>query len=119
MVDYERKVDEARAAGVEPPPITSLFQSNNQQNETKHNSQTQSIPGIDQLPSGMRKPTKWEEMTAHEREVEVQSYQAGIAHRQMYAEAAVPYIKEQDDARSRRRETLTRWLGGTVARWIT
>lgn len=121
MLDYERQVAEARAAGVEPPPITSLFspEARNTTEQSGANLQSaHAIPEIDQLPQGMKKPAKWDELTPHEREVEIQSYKAERAQQKMYAEQAAPFLKKYKGGQSEGKEKSGSSFGETLGRWL-
>jgi hypothetical protein len=117
MLDYERRVEEARAAGIEPPPVTSLFNP-----DAKSISEAEgkvAIPGGEQLPAGYTPSRSLEGLTPHERELEIQSIKAELAQQKLYAEEASPYLKSQEDARSKRQQKAVSWLGETIGKWIT
>lgn len=114
MLDYERRVDEARAAGVEPPPIQSLFNTDARPIPGKG-----AVPGEEELPAGYQPSKSLEGLTPHERELEIQSIKADLAQKQLYAEEAAPYLKTQQDARLKRQQQAISWFGETIGRWIT
>ena len=122
MLDYERRVEEARAAGVEPPPITSLF-SPDAKPIPHNNSNTRPgeviIPGDEQLPPGYTPSKPLEELTPHERELEIRSIKAEIEQQKLYVDEASPFLKKQEETREKRREKMISWFGETVGRWIT
>ncbi|KAL1998577.1 hypothetical protein VTN02DRAFT_5937 [Thermoascus thermophilus] len=106
MLDYERQVDEAHARGVEPPPLTSLFDP------------TAQTPGAE-LPPGWKPSKPLDELTPHERELELRAHQAQLEQQRRYAEEASPFMRSQEEARRKRQEKAIRWFGETVGKWIT
>jgi hypothetical protein len=116
MLDYESRVAEARAAGQEPPPITSLFNPNA---NPVLPSDDKVIPGVEQLPEGIKLPETLNKLSPHERELEIQSMKAELEQRKMYSEEAAPYIKAQQDAQMKRQERAKSWFGETIGKWIT
>jgi hypothetical protein len=117
MLDYERRVEEARAAGLEPPPITSLFNPNAKP-VPRNDSDKLVIPGSEQLPPGFKPSKPWEDLTPHERELEIRSFKAEMEQKKVYADVASPFLKKQDEARSKRQEKMVSWFGETVGRWL-
>ncbi|KAL1966645.1 hypothetical protein VTN77DRAFT_4056 [Rasamsonia byssochlamydoides] len=121
MLDFERRVEEARAAGVEPPPITSLFNPDAKpipQNESTRPGEIV-IPGGEELPPGATPSKPLEELTPHERELEIRSIKAEMEQKKRYAEEASPYLKKQEEARLKRQEKAISWFGETIGKWIT
>lgn len=122
MLDFERRVEEARAAGVEPPPITSLFNPDAKlipQNDSNTRPGELVIPGGEQLPPGSKPSKPLEELTPHERELEIRSIKAEMEQQKRYAEEASPYLKKQEEARLKRQEKAIKWFGETIGKWIT
>ncbi|KAE8354006.1 hypothetical protein BDV28DRAFT_132053 [Aspergillus coremiiformis] len=121
MLNYEKQVEEARAAGQEPPPLTSLFnpQENPQERKADRTPGSLEIPGGEAIPSGFKPSKPLEELTPHERELEIRSHYAQLDQQKIYAQEASPFMKSQDDARQKRREKAVGWLGETVGKWVT
>ncbi|KAH8700883.1 hypothetical protein BGW36DRAFT_375181 [Talaromyces proteolyticus] len=117
MLDYERRVAEARAAGDEPPPITSLFSPTS---TPVPMSQDDNItPGGEQLPAGFTPPNSLKGLTPHERELEIRSINADLQQKRMYVDEASPYLQMQQEARNKRQEKAKSWFGETIGKWIT
>lgn len=123
MLDYEKKVEQAREAGLEPPPITSLF---NPQAQTATAPAQQSskdkavvIPGGESIPPGFKPSKPLDQLTPHERELEIRAHNSQLEQRKLYMQEASPFIKTQEDARLKRQEKFTSWFGETIGRWIT
>ncbi|KAJ9216792.1 hypothetical protein DTO166G4_1638 [Paecilomyces variotii] len=123
MLDYERRVEEAQAAGFEPPPITSLFNPDAAPIPQKLPQDAKSteveIPGVDKLPDGFKPSKPLEQLTPHERELEVQAHKASLEQQRKYAEEASPFMKSQETARQKRQEKAISWFGETIGKWIT
>jgi hypothetical protein len=123
MLDYETKVEEAKAAGLEPPPITSLF--NPQAKPLSHSvstSNTIEAPGDEQLPENLKDPklrSSLKEMTPHEREVEIQALKAKFANKHMYEHEVSDLLSKEDAARAIRREKMNGWFGEAIGSWLT
>ncbi|KAB8227080.1 uncharacterized protein BDW43DRAFT_21097 [Aspergillus alliaceus] len=121
MLDYEKQVEEARAAGQEPPPLTSLFNPKARSQQQKAESTTGSleIPGGEAIPSGFKPSKPLEQLTPHERELEIRAHYAQLEQQKIYAQEASPFLKTHDDARQKRREKAVSWFGETVGKWVT
>ncbi|CEN61321.1 hypothetical protein ASPCAL07977 [Aspergillus calidoustus] len=120
MLEYENRVKEAEAAGLEPPPLTSLFNPGAETvKHTEKGSTTVEIPGGQAVPAGFHPVKPWEQLTPHERELELKSHYAELESERVYVEATAPYVKAQDEARAKRREKAVSWFGETVGKWIT
>ena len=123
MLDYETKVEEAKTAGQQPPPITSLF--NPQAKPSPHSisaANTIEAPGGEQLPANLKDPklrTSLKEMTPHEREVEIQALKAKFANKHMYEQEVSGLLNKEDAARAKRREKMNGWFGETIGSWLT
>jgi hypothetical protein len=117
MLDYERRVDEARASGVEPPPLKSLF--NPDARPVPGPDGEVAVPGVEELPAGCQPSKSLEGLTPHERELEIQSMKAELAQKRLYAEEASPYLKTHLDARLKRQQKAVSWFGETIGKWIT
>jgi hypothetical protein len=116
MLDYENRVAEARAAGQEPPPITSLF---NPDAKPVSPSDQKVIPGVEQLPEGIKLPEKLDKLSPHERELEIQSMKAELEQKKVYSEEAAPFIKAQQEAQAKRQQKAKSWFGETIGKYIT
>ncbi|KAL3446551.1 hypothetical protein BJX65DRAFT_279375 [Aspergillus insuetus] len=120
MLEYENRVKEAEAAGLEPPPLTSLFSPGAETvKHTEKGSAAVEIPGGQAVPVGFHPSKPWEQLTPHERELELKSHYAELESERGYVEATAPYVKAQDEARAKRREKAVSWFGETVGKWIT
>ncbi|KAF9888324.1 hypothetical protein FE257_008757 [Aspergillus nanangensis] len=122
MLDYETQVEEARAAGVEPPPLTSLF---NPQAKLQPAGKAETtpgdleIPGGESIPAGFKPSKPLEQLTPHERELEIRAHNTSLEARKVYAQEASPFLKTHDDARQKRQEKAVSWFGETIGRWVT
>lgn len=123
MLDYEKRVEEAKAAGVEPPPLTSLFQPEKTArpqgavaNKSKRGLE---IPGGEPLPAGFKPSKPLEKLTPHERELEIRAHNAQLEQQKLYVQEASPFMKSQEDARSKRREKAVSWFGETIGKWVS
>lgn len=121
MLDYEKRVESAQAAGLEPPPLTSLFDPEAKSRVEKPGGKAEAveIPGGEQIPAGFKPSKDLEKLTPHERELEIRVHKAQLDQQNVYVEKASPFMKDQDNARQKRREMASNWFGETVARWIT
>jgi hypothetical protein len=124
MLDYETRVEEARAAGLEPPPPRSLFNpeaktiSQSPASSPGGSDATMWIPGGEQLPPSM-KPTKpLKDLTPHERELEVRALKQRMAQRQIYMREVANTLESEEEAKAKRREKLSGWFGPTIAKWL-
>ena len=121
MLDFEKRVEEAKAAGIDPPPITSLFKPEAKSHVEKPEGKSGplEIAGDETIPAGFKPSKDLEKLTPHERELEIQVHKANMAQHDVYVEKAAPFMKSQEDARMKRREKATGWFGETVGRWFT
>jgi hypothetical protein len=124
MLDYETRVKEARAAGLEPPPPRSLFNpeaetiSQSPESSSGVSDTTTGIPGGEQLPPGI-KPTKpLKDLTPHERELEVRRIKQKMAQSQIYMREVANTLKSEEEAKAKRRQKLSGWFGPTIAKWL-
>ncbi|KAL5338399.1 hypothetical protein BJX70DRAFT_366940 [Aspergillus crustosus] len=129
MLDYEKKVEEAREADRPPPPLTSLF---NPQAETvqrvsadpsqpagQKSSELIEIPGGKPIPKDFKFSKPIDKLTPHERELELQVYYQKKKFHQAEQEAAGVRARPLDEYKDRRREKLIGWFGETVGDWIS
>ncbi|KAJ5574376.1 uncharacterized protein N7459_008803 [Penicillium hispanicum] len=123
MLDYEKRVEEAKAAGKEPPPLTSLFHPENTAKApavTGDKPQfTVEIPGGESIPAGFKPSKPLNKLTPHERELEIRAHNAQLEQQKVYLQEASPFMKTQDDAREKRREKAVSWFGETIGRWMS
>ncbi|KAK1145336.1 hypothetical protein N8T08_004211 [Aspergillus melleus] len=119
MISYEKQVEEFKAAGQAPPPITSLFNPQATQQKFEANADALEIPGGEAIPAGFKPSKPLEKLSPHERELEIRSHYAQMEQQKLYAQEASPFVKAQDDARNKRREKAVSWFGETVGKWIT
>lgn len=122
MLDFERKVKEAKEAGLEPPPIMSLFQPERPPQAPatdKQGQPTLEIPGGEAIPAGFKPSKPLRQLSPHEREVEIRAHNAQIEQQKLYVDEASPFIKTQGDAREKRRERAVGWFGETIGNWVS
>lgn len=123
MLDYEKRVEEAKAAGVEPPPLASLFQpEKTPQPQGVVGSKSKpalEIPGGEPIPAGFKPSKPLEKLTPHERELEIRAHNAQLEQQKLYVQEASPFMKSQEDARSKRREKAVSWFGETIGKWVS
>lgn len=124
MLDYENQVAEARAAGRDPPPITSLFNPKAEPIPATTAYQQQAdqqivIPGGEQLPEGVTLPSSLSKLSPHERELEIRSIKADIEQKKIYSQEAEPFLKAQQESHEKRQEKAKSWFGETIGKWIT
>ncbi|KAJ5649457.1 uncharacterized protein N7484_003180 [Penicillium longicatenatum] len=122
MLDYEKRVEEAKAAGAELPPIQSLFNPEATNSSSTTDKKTQAvieIPGGESIPAGFKPSKPLQKLTPHERELEIRAYNAHLEQQKLYAEEASPYMKTQSDARSKRQEKAISWFGETIGKWVS
>lgn len=121
MLDYEKRVEEAKAAGVEPPPLMSLFQPERTTKAVvgKKSKAGLEIPGGEPIPAGFKPSKPLEKLTPHERELEIRAHNAQLEQQKLYVQEASPFIKRQEDARSKRREKAVSWFGETIGKWVS
>ncbi|RAL11324.1 uncharacterized protein BO97DRAFT_370757 [Aspergillus homomorphus CBS 101889] len=120
MLDYENRVKEAQKAGLEPPPLTSLFNPQAPpQPKSAAPAQNLEIPGGEAIPTALKPSRPLEKLTPHERELEIRAHNAQMEQQKLYVQEATPFMKTQEEARSKRREKATSWLGETIGRWVT
>ncbi|KAK2767660.1 hypothetical protein FQN54_003818 [Arachnomyces sp. PD_36] len=124
MLDYETRVEEAKAAGLEPPPMTSLF--NPQAKPTPHPSSPSDstmVPGSSAEDLAQIKDPKlkaaWKDLSPHEREVEVQAIKAKFQNQHMYEKEVSGLMNKEDAAREKRRRKMVGWFGETLGSWLT
>lgn len=121
MLDFEKRVEDARAAGQEPPPIKSLFNpgAETRQEKLDRKAGPVDVPGDEPIPAGFHPSKEFNELSPHERELEIRAYKAHVDQHQVYVDKASPFVRGQEVAREKRREKASGWLGETVAKWIT
>ncbi|KAJ5137643.1 hypothetical protein N7526_003876 [Penicillium atrosanguineum] len=125
MLDYEKRVDEAKAAGTEIPPVTSLFypekgpQRPSQEQIPEGSKAKVVIPGDEPVPEGFRPSKPLWQLTPHERELEIRSHNAQLEQQKLYFEEASPFVKAQEDTRTKRQEKAVSWFGETIGKWVS
>ncbi|CAG7993552.1 unnamed protein product [Penicillium salamii] len=117
MLDYEKRIEEAKSAGLEPPPLASLFHPEKQ--STVQQSQGIEIPGGEAIPAGFKPSKPLQKLTPHERELEIRAHNAQLEQQRLYVEEATPFMKSQDDARQKRQEKAVSWFGETLGKWMS
>ncbi|EGD98668.1 hypothetical protein TESG_06148 [Trichophyton tonsurans CBS 112818] len=121
MLDYERRVAEAKEAGREPPHPKSLFKSEAEIAASEQPGRPDDeclIPGGEGLPAGAKPYKPLKEMTPHERELEVQSLKQQMAQRDVYMKEVAPVLKAEEEAKNKRREKFSSWFGETIGSWL-
>lgn len=124
MLDYEARVAEAKAAGTEPPPLKSLFNPKTESTPTPSEGDkvrpdgSVFVPGGLQIPEGMKTAKPLQDLTPHERELEVMALRQQAVQRDMYMAEVAPLVKADEEAKAKRRATFTNWFGETVGKWL-
>ncbi|KAK2839188.1 hypothetical protein FQN49_006387 [Arthroderma sp. PD_2] len=121
MLDYERRVAEAKAEGRDPPNPKSLFKSEAEiaaLPDTKQSGGEYIIPGTEDLPEGHSSYKPLKDMTPHERELEVYSLKQQMAQRDIYLKEVSPVLRAEHDAKNKRREKFVGWFGETIGNWL-
>ncbi|PGH28101.1 hypothetical protein AJ80_00359 [Polytolypa hystricis UAMH7299] len=128
MLDYEKRVEEAKAAGQQPPPPQSLFNPNfkpapkptTEQSETSTSSSSDAleIPGVDQVPQGVKFQKPLKDLTPHERELEIQVVKQKMQQQQVYYREVSGMLNAEDLAKEKRRQKFAGWFGETVGNWL-
>ncbi|KAM5465904.1 hypothetical protein MauCBS54593_006151 [Microsporum audouinii] len=121
MLDYERRVAEAKAEGREPPHPKSLFKSEAEiatSLDTRQPDDECAIPGGEVLPAGSKPYKPLKDMTPHERELEVQSLKQQMVQREIYMKEVTPVLRAEEAAKMKRREKFTSWFGETIGNWL-
>ncbi|KAK2787303.1 hypothetical protein FQN53_005462 [Emmonsiellopsis sp. PD_33] len=128
MLDYEKRADEAKAAGLEPPPPQSLFKRTIQPTPTPAPTPTTTdaqpkssgfeLPGGERVPPNLQLPKSLKNMTPHEREVELQVLRQKQVQQGIYMNEVGGMLKAEDEAKKKRREKLGEWFGPTIAKWL-
>jgi hypothetical protein len=120
MLDYEKRAEEARKAGQEPPPLTSLFNPQAEAQQTPANAPgALEIPGGETIPTGLKPSKPLAQLTPHERELEIRAHNAQLEQQKLYVQEASPFMQTHEDARQKRREKAVSWFGETIGRWVT
>lgn len=119
MLDYEKRVEEAKAANVEPPPLTSLFNPDKPSHIEGVAGTKVEIPGGEAPPPGFKPSKPLIKLTPHERELEIRSHNASLEQQKQYAEDATPFMKSHADARTKRQEKAVSWFGETIGKWMS
>ncbi|KAJ5676235.1 hypothetical protein N7462_009132 [Penicillium macrosclerotiorum] len=119
MLDYEKEVAEAKAAGLEVPPITSLFHPGKPSPSQEPGNKQLEIPGGEAIPEGFKPSKPLAKLTPHERELEIRAHNAQLEQQKLYVQEASPFMKSQGDARDKRREKAVSWFGETIGKWVS
>lgn len=120
MLDYENQVEEAKEAGREPPPLTSLFNSQAKPVEPASVGPAElEIPGGEPIPEGFKPSKSLDRLTPHERELELRAHYANLEQQKAYMEDLSSVFRTNDEGKDKRREKLVSWFGETVGNWMT
>ncbi|KAL4926564.1 uncharacterized protein BDV17DRAFT_269057 [Aspergillus undulatus] len=120
MIDYEKRVEEAKEAGLEPPPLTSLFNPQAKPTEpVTVGAAKLVIPGGEPIPEGFTPSKPLESLSPHERELEVRSYYQRLEDQKAFVQGYSSVIQTHDEGKEKRREKLVSWFGETVGNWMT
>ncbi|KAL4960211.1 uncharacterized protein BDV14DRAFT_183168 [Aspergillus stella-maris] len=120
MMDYEKRVEEAREAGQEPPPLKSLFNPQAKPIEPANiGPQELEIPGGEAIPEGFKPSKSLDQLTPHERELELRTHYARIEEGKILTQEFSPVMRTHDEGLEKRREKLVGWFGETVGNWMT
>ncbi|KAJ5103268.1 hypothetical protein N7532_003797 [Penicillium argentinense] len=117
MLDYERRVEAAKAAGTEPPPLMSLFDPKKAPQPAGKRSDLD-IPGGEAIPEGFKPSKPLHHLTPHERELEIRAHYAQLEQHKMYVAEAEPFMKSHEESRAKRKEKVTSWLGEGIGKWL-
>ncbi|KAL4780713.1 hypothetical protein BJX76DRAFT_337301 [Aspergillus varians] len=119
MLGYEKRVEEAKEAGQEPPPLTSLFNPQAKPVEPGSVGPAElDIPGGQPIPAGFKPSKPLERLTPHERELEIRAHYTQLEEQKVNAQKVSSALRSHGDARDKRREKLVSWFGETVGDWI-
>ncbi|PGH11850.1 hypothetical protein AJ79_04647 [Helicocarpus griseus UAMH5409] len=128
MLDYEQRVKDAKAAGLEPPPPQSLFKPNSQSTPKPATTTTNNpentasseleIPGGEKVPAGVKFDKPLKNMTPHERELELQVLRQKRMQQGVYLQEVGGVLNAEKEAREKRREKLSGWFGDTIAKFL-
>ncbi|KAL4804769.1 hypothetical protein BDV18DRAFT_27419 [Aspergillus unguis] len=120
MLDYEKRVEQAQEAGLEPPPLTSLFNPQAEPVEPgSAGSSKLEIPGGLSIPEDFKPSKSLERLTPHERELELRAHYQQLEDQKAYVQNMSATMRTQDAGKEKRREKLVSWFGETVGNWMT
>ncbi|EPS30266.1 hypothetical protein PDE_05217 [Penicillium oxalicum 114-2] len=116
MLDYETRVEQARANGSFPPPLQSLFNPDKPPHVEEFAGAVIEIPGGEEVPPNFKPSKPLIKLTPHERELEIRSHNAQLEHKRLFAEEASAFIKSRADSRDKREDKASSWFGQTIGR---
>ena len=121
MLDYEKQVEEAKAAGREPPPLKSLFDPGAGTRRQKPSDWPEEVevPGGQEIPPNFKPSKPWGQLSPHQRELEVRSRHATLEQVKVYAEEASPFLETQKETRQKRKDKVVSWFGETIGNWVS
>ncbi|KAJ5386796.1 hypothetical protein N7509_009337 [Penicillium cosmopolitanum] len=117
MLNYEKRVEEAKAAGQEPPPLMSLFDPKQAPKASGKRSDID-IPSGVAIPEGFKPSKPIHQLTPHERELEIRAHNAQLEQHKLYAEEAAPFMRSHEESRAKRKEKMTSWFGESIGKWL-
>ncbi|KAI5287708.1 hypothetical protein KEM54_005805 [Ascosphaera aggregata] len=123
MLDYERRIEEAKAAGEPVPPPESLFHPKAPTTTTipseGRSGQECEVPGGETLPPGMKFSKPANKLTPHERELEIRMARQQLEQQDMYKMEVNDLLIEEEEAKRLRQRKMSTWFGETVAKWLS
>lgn len=108
MLDYEKSVEAARAAGQPEPPLTSIFNSSHPLDVEKLN-----------IPKGAEKQIKTplKDLPPWERELQVAAVKGELAQKKVMAEQLSVIVNKETVDRNRRRKWVSDNFGETIGQF--
>ncbi|KAI5306695.1 hypothetical protein KEM56_007600 [Ascosphaera pollenicola] len=123
MLDYERRVEEAKAAGGPIPPPESLFHPDASPSPStpseSPSTEKYEVPGGETLPPGMRFSKPASKLTPHERELEIRVARQQLEQRDLYKTEVNDLLVEEEEAKRLRQKKMSSWFGETVGKWLS
>ena len=118
MLDYEKRVEEAKEAGQAPPPLMSLFDPKQAAKEASDKRSDVDLPNGITVPEGFKPSKPLHQLTPHERELEIRAHNAQLEQNKLYAEEAAPFMKSHEESQARRKEKMSSWFGESIGKWF-
>ncbi|KAL4885834.1 hypothetical protein BJY04DRAFT_179281 [Aspergillus karnatakaensis] len=116
MLDFEKRVEEAKEAGQQPPPLTSLFDPQAKTiSQSFDGAKKLQVTGGKEIPDGFKFTKDASRLTAHERELEYRAHEVETAYLKNTIKSNTPVAPDRDE----KQEKLVGWFGETVGRWLS